>query len=61
MKTSHLGCPTFTDIEGKLEVLQVECTKCDRKGRYSVARPIAKHGPQGPHIGLGVKPERRLP
>ena len=27
----------FGDIEGKLDVLRVECTKCDRKGRYSVA------------------------
>ena len=26
-----------TSIEGKLDVLRVECTKCDRKGRYSVA------------------------
>jgi hypothetical protein len=23
---------TFGDIEGKLDVLQVECTKCPRKG-----------------------------
>ena len=28
----------FGDIEGKLDVLRVECTKCERKGRYSVAR-----------------------
>jgi hypothetical protein len=30
------GYPTFGDIEGKLDVLRVECTKCDRKGRYHV-------------------------
>jgi hypothetical protein len=30
---------TFGDIEGKLEVLRVECSKCPRKGRYSVAKP----------------------
>jgi hypothetical protein len=24
----------FGDIEGKLDLLRVECTKCDRKGRY---------------------------
>jgi hypothetical protein len=29
----------FADIEGKLDVLRVECTKCARKGRYSVSRP----------------------
>jgi hypothetical protein len=28
----------FGDIEGKLDVLRVECTKCRRKGRYSVPR-----------------------
>ena len=26
----------FADIEGKLDVLRVECTKCTRKGRYQV-------------------------
>ena len=25
-------------------MLRVECTKCDRKGRYSVAKLIEKHG-----------------
>jgi hypothetical protein len=28
---------TFGDIEGKLDTLIVECTRCQRKGRYSVA------------------------
>src|SRR5262245_37677121 len=34
----------FADIEGKLDVLRVECTKCARKGRYSVRRLIEKYG-----------------
>jgi hypothetical protein len=34
----------FGDIEGKLDVLCVECTKCARKGRYSVRRLIEKYG-----------------
>jgi hypothetical protein len=34
----------FGDIEGKLETLRVECTKCARKGRYSVRRLIEKYG-----------------
>jgi hypothetical protein len=34
----------FGDIEGKLDVLRVECTKCSRKGRYHVARLIEKYG-----------------
>ena len=35
---------TFGDIEGKLDVLRIECTRCQRKGRYSVAKLIAKYG-----------------
>jgi len=34
----------FGDIEGKLDVLRVECTKRARKGRYSVSRLIEKYG-----------------
>jgi hypothetical protein len=34
----------FGDIEGKLDVLRVECTKCERKGRYSVRKLIEKYG-----------------
>ena len=37
----------FGDIEGKLDVLRVECNRCDRKGRYSVAKLIEKHGRNG--------------
>jgi hypothetical protein len=37
----------FGDIEGKLDVLRVECTRCERKGRYSVAGLIEKHGREG--------------
>jgi hypothetical protein len=37
----------FGDIEGKLDVLRVECSKCPRKGRYSVAKLIAKYGRKG--------------
>ena len=33
----------FGDIEGKLDVLRVECTKCDRRA----AKLIAKHGRKG--------------
>ena len=34
----------FGDIEGKLDVLRVECTRCSRKGRYSVRKLIEKYG-----------------
>ena len=33
----------FGDIEGKLDVLRVECTKCDRKGLYLVRRREVAH------------------
>jgi len=36
--TSHLS--RLRRIEGKLDMLRVEWTKCDRKGRYSVAKLI---------------------
>ena len=32
------------DIEGALDTLRVECTKCRRKGRYSVRKLIEKYG-----------------
>jgi hypothetical protein len=37
----------FGDIEGKLDVLRVECTKCDRTGRYRVHKLIEKYGRNG--------------
>jgi len=37
----------FADIEGKLDVLRVECTKCSRKGRYSGLKLIEKYGRKG--------------
>jgi hypothetical protein len=43
-------CPRLSHlrrIEGKLDVLRVECTKCDRKGRYHVHKLIEKHGRMG--------------
>jgi hypothetical protein len=38
---------TFGDIEGKLDVLLVECTRCQRKGRHHVAKLIEKYGRRG--------------
>jgi hypothetical protein len=34
----------FGDIEGKLDTLRVECTKCARKGRYNVRSLIEPQG-----------------
>jgi hypothetical protein len=32
---------------GKLHMLWIECTRCARKGRYSVAKLLAQHGHRG--------------
>jgi hypothetical protein len=37
----------FGDIEGKLDVLRVECTRCDRKGRYNVRKLSERYGRRG--------------
>ena len=37
----------FGDIEGKLDVLSVECRKCRLKSRYQVHKLIAKYGRSG--------------
>jgi hypothetical protein len=34
-------------LDHALDVLRVECTKCDRKGRYHVHKLIGKHGRMG--------------
>jgi len=47
------------DIEGKLDVLRVECTKCARKGRYQVHKLIAKYGRRGNMMKEGAA-QRRL-
>jgi hypothetical protein len=37
----------FGDYAGKLDVLRVECTKCPRRGRHSVAGLARKYGRWG--------------
>jgi hypothetical protein len=51
---------TFGDIEGKLDMLRIECTRCDRKGRYSVAKLIARHGRRGTMMKVERAAQRRL-
>jgi hypothetical protein len=50
-ETRGTGCLTFKSagsplatLRGKLDVLRVECNRCERKGRYSVAKLIEKCG-----------------
>ena len=41
------GAITFGDLTGKLDLLEVACDKCGRKGRYAVARLIEQRGADG--------------
>ena len=38
------GAVTFGDLEAKLSVLKVVCSKCPRRGHYIVHRLIRAHG-----------------
>jgi len=38
---------TFGDLEGKLDMLPIECSRYQRKGRYSVAKLIEKYERRG--------------
>jgi hypothetical protein len=37
----------FRDIEGKLDLLRVECRRCQRRGHYSIRKLIEKYGRKG--------------
>ena len=34
----------FGDLEGKIDVLRVACTRCYRRGQYRLANLIKRHG-----------------
>jgi hypothetical protein len=38
------GAIIFRDLVGKLDVLNVECEKCGRRGRYHLDRLIERYG-----------------
>jgi len=38
------GALTLHDIAGKLSILRVSCTRCDRQGQYLVAKLIERYG-----------------
>jgi hypothetical protein len=38
------GAIIFRDLVGKLDVLNVECDKCGRRGRYYLDRLIERYG-----------------
>ena len=39
---------TLRDLSGRADMLTVACSRCDRRGRVSVHRLIADHGPDKP-------------
>jgi hypothetical protein len=47
------GAVTLGDISGKITMLEIACSRCERRGRYRVARLIAQHD-----AGMGL-PELR--
>jgi hypothetical protein len=40
----HEGAIIFRDLVGKLDVLNVECEECGRRGRYHLHRLIERYG-----------------
>ena len=38
------GAITFSDLVGKLDVLRVSCSKCERDGAYGLPRLINERG-----------------
>jgi hypothetical protein len=42
------GSLTLADVAGRTADLAVACTRCDRAGRYHMAKLIARHGPVFP-------------
>jgi hypothetical protein len=49
----------FGDIEGKLDVLNVQCTKCGRKGRYHVRKLIEKYGRKADLYDIRMAPKAK--
>jgi hypothetical protein len=52
---------TFGDIEGKLDILRIECTRCPRKGVYRIAKLIAKIRAPWQHDEVARSAQGRLP
>ncbi len=42
------GAILLGQVAPKLTMLEVDCRRCDRRGRLSIARLMAEHGPAMP-------------
>ena len=49
----------FGDIEGKLDMLHVECSRCGRRGRYNVGKLIKKIRTQRQHDEMERAAQRK--
>jgi len=41
---SNRGSITLGELQGKLDLLDIACHRCERRGRVSLARLIEEHG-----------------
>jgi hypothetical protein len=45
-KPRRSGAVTFGDLVGRLDLLRVNCAKCDHKGQYRVTALVERYGPE---------------
>jgi hypothetical protein len=41
---SNRGSITLGEMQGKIDLLEINCHRCERRGRVSLARLINEHG-----------------
>lgn len=49
------GAVSLAEVAAKATHLDVACTRCDRRGRYLLARLVAHLGPDYPMTDLGAE------
>ena len=55
---SNRGSITLSELQGKLDLLEIKCHRCERHGRVSLARLIEEHGAQIPGCPIYGKVSR---
>jgi hypothetical protein len=58
---SNRGSITLGELQGKLDLLEIKCHRCDRHGRVSLTRLIEDHGADTGLPEVWGKPCGRLP
>lgn len=49
------GAVALGDVAAKASHIEVACSRCERKGRYQLARLVAAYGPEFPMTDLGAE------